>query len=128
MEGGDLEPAGVGAVAVVEEVEVGAAGGCGLLGGESAALFEVGGVGVDDLEHPPPEHLQGLLVVGLGQSDQVLLGHLRDSRLDGVGQCLDGVDDDAGLCGVEEAGGEGVAGGGAGSVELVGEPYLGACR
>ena len=122
---GDLEPAGVGAVAVVVQVEVRRPGRRALLGLEPPPLLAVGGGGVDHLEHASTEHLQGSRVVVPGEIDQVPLGPVPVARPDLIRERVERMDDRAGLLEVEAPGCQCVTGGAAGGVQGLGQPEVG---
>ena len=107
------------------QVQVRRPGGRALLGFEPPALLAVGGGGVDHLEHPPTEHLQGSRVVVPGQIDQVPLGPVPVAGADLIWEHIERTDDRAGLLEVEAPGRERVPGGAAGGVEGLGQPQVG---
>ena len=124
MQGGELEPTGVGAVAVVAEGQVGRPGSGTLLRLDAHAVCEVGAFGVDHLEHPSAEDLQRLRVVLPGQLHQVLLRLLDHMRARLVGERGEGLHDHAGLLEVHQPVRERVAGRRTRSVEGEGEAHV----
>ena len=104
VQGGDLEGAVAGALAVVEQREHGAAGGVGLLAFEPLGELGVGGVGVQDVQQVSGQQLERLGVVGGGQVDQVRLGLGALLGGDPGREGVAGGDDHLGLRGGDPAG------------------------
>ena len=96
-QGGEGELALDLAVAGLPHREAGGLRGLALLLLEQFALVGVGGLGVDHLQHPTAEDLEGLGVVVLGQGDQVLGAPFPQVGL--VGQGVDGGADHCRLLG-----------------------------
>ncbi len=100
---GELEGAGVGAVAVVAQGQAGPGGRAAFLLLELLALAFVGGGGVEDLEDPAAQDPQGLGVDQGGLGDQVRLGQVAPGRVEVGGQVVHGGDDHPGVLDTERS-------------------------
>ena len=124
VQGGQLERAVAGAVAVVADAEVRERPGLGFFLLELLAFGLVGGFGADHFEQPLAELLEGGGVEHLGLVDHVRLGPLPGASGEVVvllGERLDRTRDDRGFLDIDQPGRESLAGGGEGLVELLGQ-------